>query len=359
MLDIIQNIFLSIWSLLVNSAFLLLVGIFLAGILHIFVNEKNIKRFLKGRNNLIVLKASLLGVPLPLCSCSVLPIAYKLRQSGLNRGATTAFLISTPETGIDSISLTYTLTDPLMTVARPITAFITAVTAGLLVNSLPESEKAEIENSSVTLCNDGCNDSGEESRNNSKPFYQQTWSGLKFAFGVLLADLAPYLFFGFLLAGVVAMILGNDITAIPDYLKTGWGGYVGSLIIGLPLYICATSSTPLAAVLLGAGFSPGAILVFLLVGPATNLASLTVVSKILNKKAAIYYLAVIIVLSIFFGIVIDSLYDILEIKTIYNQLETDNSNNKIEIISAIILAASISYMTFIKTVKKIKYYFHI
>jgi uncharacterized membrane protein YraQ (UPF0718 family) len=142
-------------------------------------------------------------------------------------------------------------------------------------------------------------------------------NGLKYAFTDLLEDLAPYLLVGFALAGLVGAILGSEMVILPESVRTGWIGYAGAIIIGLPMYVCATSSTPLAAVLLAAGFSPGAILVFLLVGPATNIASLVVVKKIIGGWATVRYLAAIVLVAVVSGIAVDRIYRLLDMTAQY------------------------------------------
>jgi uncharacterized membrane protein YraQ (UPF0718 family) len=231
----------------------------------------------------------------------------------LSRGGTVSFLIATPESSIDSILLTYSLTDPLLTVARPLAAFLTASAAGLWENSFDRGEAVHSEEASAeTACDCSCSTPSVAS---GESLFRRLASGLRHSFTTLLDDLAPYLFIGYLLAGLAAVFYGAplDLTA-----GTGFWPYLAALIIGVPLYVCATSSTPLAAVLLGAGFPPGAILVFLMVGPATNLATLTVTRKILGIVPTIRYLLAIIVVSIACGLILDGLYRRLQIDPAYN-----------------------------------------
>ena len=331
----------SIWKLLVDSAFLLLVGLFLAGILHLVLNEKIVNRFLKRGGRSDIFRAALLGIPLPLCSCSVLPVAREFHKSGVSKEAVTSFLISTPETGVDSILLTYALTDPLLTVARPVTAFLTAATAGLFESMYPDGK--QVREIPADDCGDACacSSTATDAANRSLP--SRIWSGIRYAFTDLLADLAPYLFFGYVLAGLVAVALGVDMLDVPEALKSGWGGYIGAIVVGLPLYICATSSTPLAAALLSLGFSPGAILVFLIVGPATNVASLVVVSKILRGWSMVRYLISIIVVAVVCGIVVDRLYDLLGVAGAYRIGEGGWQAAWLNTSAAILLAAAIIY----------------
>ncbi len=335
--------------MLIDSAFFLLLGIILAGFIHHLLNETNLFRLLKGSSFKTIFKAAILGVPLPLCSCSVLPVAHQLRKSGLNRGGTTAFLISTPETGVDSILLTYSLCDPLMTVARPIAAFITAISAGLLVN------KSSDENKNINIideCDDNCCSPVKSQQSSS--YIRKLINSIKYAFGTRLRDLAPYLLVGYLLAGLVNFLIGGDsLSNLPNYLTSGWGSYFGAVLIGLPMYICATSSTPLAAVLLVAGFSPGSILVFLLVGPATNIASLTVVSKMFEKKSTILYLIAIIVSAVFCGLILDIIYDYFQIEKVFKAGSESHQAGMIDYFSAILISIFILYYSLEKWLKKL------
>lgn len=349
-----MNLAESTWIILVDSAFLLLVGIFLAGLLHILLKRTNLSKIIHGNKNIVVLKSALFGIPLPLCSCSVLPMAEQLRRSGMNKGGTASFLISTPETGVDSILLTYSLTDPLMTVARPVAAFVTALSAGLAVNFIDNS-KNNNPNDRIDTATKNCNNL--DIKNNPSSFYGNVKEMVNYSIKTLLKDLAPYLLLGYFLAGIVSLILGNSFEHVPQFLSTGWVSYLGAVVVGLPMYICATSSTPLAAILIGAGFSPGAILVFLLVGPATNIASLTVVSTILKKKALFVYLLSIISISVISGIVLDYLYKLLAIQTDYRLQESTYEPNMLSILSAIILTVFICYFSLKKYFKRLIQFF--
>jgi uncharacterized membrane protein YraQ (UPF0718 family) len=232
-----------------------------------------------------------------------------LRKQGANNGATTAFLISTPESGVDSISITYALLDPIMTVARPFVAFVTATSAGIAENLFGQSgqNKRIIPDLSCPLdnCCDGQNCDLETHRRHHT-FFEKIKAGVVYAFGDLWEDIAKWFLFGVLLAGLIAVLIPDDIFS--RYLGSGLSAMLLMLAIGIPLYICATASTPIAAALILKGVSPGAALVFLLVGPATNVASLTVVTGILGKRATAIYLSTIAVSAVIFGLVVDQVY---------------------------------------------------
>lgn len=341
----------STWEMLVDSALFLLVGILLAGLLHLLLNETNLKKLLSGTGNKMIFKAALFGIPLPLCSCSVLPMAHQLRREGLSKGGTTAFLISTPETGVDSILLTYSLTDPLMTAARPIAAFLTASLAGMMTEKLDRDHAADIELTVAESAACGC--CCETSQPKTEPVTSKINSAVKYSIKTVLGDLAPYLLIGYLLAGLVSVLIGG-VETIPEFLRTGWGGYLGAVLVGLPLYVCATSSTPLAAALLASGFSPGAVLVFLLVGPATNIATVTVVSKILSYKSAVIYVVVIIAVSILCGLGVDYTYHALNFQPAYITGEHNQTFLIIKVIIAIAMALAIGYYSLKALIKKLK-----
>lgn len=239
----------------------------------------------------------------------MLPAAVSLRKQGANNGATTAFLISTPESGVDSISITYALLDPIMTVMRPFVAFVTAATAGIAENLFnPDFTNNKIIpdlTCPVDGCCDGVNCSPEVHKHHHT-FLEKLGAGVRFAVFDLWGDLAAWFFVGLLLAGLITVLIPDDVFG--KYLGTGLPAMLLMLAVGIPLYICATASTPIAAALILKGVSPGAALVFLLAGPATNIASLTVLTGVLGKRATAIYLSTIAVSAVFFGLVVDQIY---------------------------------------------------
>jgi uncharacterized membrane protein YraQ (UPF0718 family) len=238
-----------------------------------------------------------------------LPAAVSLRKQGASNGATTAFLISTPESGVDSISITYALLDPIMTIARPVAAFITAAVAGILENFLGSgNQKSKIApdlSCPVDGCCDGQNCTPEQHRRHHT-VGEKLYAGIRFAIGELWTDLAVWFLIGLVLAGLITVLIPAD--TLGKYFGSGLLAMLLMLIMGIPLYICATASTPIAAALILKGVSPGAALVFLLAGPATNMASLTVLTGILGKRATGIYLASIAVCAVAFGLAVDQVY---------------------------------------------------
>jgi hypothetical protein len=238
----------------------------------------------------------------------VLPAAASFKKQGANKGALASFLVSTPESGVDSIAVTYALLDPIMTVTRPLAAFVTGIAAGFLENSLswksqpgqiplgPTSTTAERDKPVVL----------------NKSLTGRFSDGLRYGFREIWADIAVWFFVGLFLAGIITVYMPESLSQM--ILGGGIVAMLAMLLMGMPIYICATASTPIAAAFLLKGASPGAVLVFLLVGPATNMTSLSVLIGILGKMGTIRYLLVIAVISILFGLGLDSLYQFLDIE---------------------------------------------
>ena len=309
-MNIIVNIFVESWHLLLEASVYILLGMLVGGLLKVFLNPSFVVDHLGKGKFSSVIKAALFGIPIPLCSCGVLPAAASLKRQGANNGATTAFLISTPESGVDSMAITYALLDPIMTVARPVSAFITAVAAGITENLLHTQKEEDWEkvidrSCPIDNCCDG-NDCSPEEHARHHSFGEKIWSGLKFAVDDLWGDLAGWFFAGLLLAGVISAIIPQELMV--QYLGGGLHSMLIMLIVGIPMYICATASTPVAAALILKGVSPGAALVFLLVGPATNVTSLSVLFGLLGKRATAIYLVTLSVFAVLSGLTVDMIY---------------------------------------------------
>ncbi len=297
------------WNLLQEASVFVLFGLLVGGLLKMFLSPAYVASHLGKGAFSSVFKAALLGIPIPLCSCGVLPAAASLKKQGANNGATTAFLISTPESGVDSISITYALLDPIMTVARPIAAFLTAFVAGISENLMnPPKTTGPIAadlSCPVDNCCDG-KDCPPEKHSRHHTILEKLRTGLNYAINDLWGDLAGWFLLGILLAGFIAVLAPDDLMVA--YLGGGFTSMLLMLAFGIPLYICATASTPIAAALILKGVSPGAALVFLLVGPATNVTSMSVLFSILGKRATVLYLTTIAVISLICGLMLDKLY---------------------------------------------------
>ncbi|KZN59605.1 hypothetical protein N473_25605 [Pseudoalteromonas luteoviolacea CPMOR-1] len=394
------------WQLFVISAPWLMLGLLLAGLLNVFIPKGFLQRHLGKEGLWTTIKAALIGAPMPLCSCGVIPAAIGLRRAGGSKSATTAFLVSTPETGVDSISVSYALLGPFMAIIRPIAAVTSAITAGLLVgrDNHDEVDKKASENASgnhtsccaneseatVSACttqpatskkeekeaaccakapqvvasacvtqsetanektSSCCNKepavamvesssccSTEQAMQDSAPklereqasccavenkkfesevstccsskakggsrLLSKLWQAVKFSCNKLLSDTMVWLLIGIFFAALVQ-------TFVPTAFLAQWGegilAMVVVILISIPMYICATASTPIAAGLLLAGVSPGAVLVFMLAGPATNVATIGVVAKELGRRAVIAYITAVTGVAIVFGFLTDFL----------------------------------------------------
>ncbi len=283
----INTYFQALYSLTSEMAPFLLLGFLFAGILKVVVPPNLMSKYLGKSNTASVVNASLLGVPLPLCSCGVLPAGISLYKNGASKGSSVSFLISTPQTGVDSILVTWSMLGLPFALLRPIVAFVTGVFGGFLTNKIEKGKT-----------NPHANDAG----NTKQKFSLKAL--FNYAFIEMVADIAKWLVVGLLLAALITVIVPNNF--FTEYHLDRIVGILVILAVSIPLYICATSSVPIAAVLLLKGLSPGALLVFLMASPATNAATITVIGKNLGKKTLIAYLSSLIIGSLVFGLIIDN-----------------------------------------------------
>lgn len=300
------------WAMLMAMAPYISLGFLMAGVLHIFVKTETVVHYLGRGRVASVIYAALLGVPLPLCSCAVLPTTTGLKKQGANNGAAISFLISTPETGVDSIAVTYALLDPVMTIFRPLAAFLTAITAGLLENfignSYTDHVKAEVtpdRSCKIDHCCDGV-DCPADTHRRHHTLLEKAAAAVKYGFGEILGELSGWLLLGLAIAGVIHVLVPEHL--LQTYLSGGMGSMLIMLVVGIPFYICATGSTPIAAALILKGVSPGAALVFLLAGPATNAATISVVYGLFKQRATAIYLGSIAVCAVLMGLLLDFIY---------------------------------------------------
>jgi uncharacterized membrane protein YraQ (UPF0718 family) len=327
-------------QLYLEAAPWLLLGLVMSGLLKAWLPEGMLRQKLGRGRFLPIVKASLIGAPLPLCSCGVLPAALGLRRAGASKSATVSFMISTPETGPDSIALTYALLGPFMAVIRPIAAVLSALFTGALnILFVSQQETAgrsiplPVANTTDCACNNSACCSIE-----SEPaggFWQRTTRGLDYAFRDIFDDIWLWLFVGLLLAALV-------MSFIPPESLVGWGDGIGAmllmLLIGIPMYICATASTPLAAAMILAGISPGTVLVFLLAGPATNLATMGILYREMGRQTLLLYLLGISLSSVLLGLLTNQLLTVWDISiSVKAMADGDETLNWIAMLSAVIL----------------------
>jgi uncharacterized membrane protein YraQ (UPF0718 family) len=373
-------------ALFMESAPWLLLGLFVAGVMHELVPVSFLERHMGSNSIGSISKAAVIGAPLPLCSCGVIPAALGLRRSGASKSSTISFLVSTPETGVDSVSVSYALLGPLFAIIRPIAAVASAIYAGIMVkvfgdsddkvnktaepvSSCCESEttkpvesasccstKADVAQPS-SCCSSSQKESGNHSTNanssgaghtdrSSNAFSSVSNAAAsaarvaRYASGKLLEDIVVWLLIGLALAAAIK-------TWVPTDFLTQWGdGLVAMLVmafIGIPMYICATASTPLAVGFLAAGLSPGAILVFLMAGPATNISTMGMIKQEMGLKTLALYLFSVVTASIAFGYLLNYLVSAMSLQgLIQTQSALHEHGGGVQVayaLSAIILGA--------------------
>ena len=275
------------WKMVAEMAPYLIFGFLMSGLLFWLIQPDSVKRLLGKPGLGAVFKACLVGVPMPLCSCSVIPVAASIRKSGASRGATTAFISSTPQTGADSIFATYSLMGGLFTAVRVIVAFISGIFTGLLIELFCNGRDREKVDPSNTVKENDCCESASQ--------HPGPLQSLHYGFVKLPSELATALILGLVLAGLITTLLPSNL--FEGSFSSGLAAFLIATLVGLPLYICATASIPMAYALIAAGLSPGAALVFLIVGPATNTATVVTMWKIIGRKATGIYLVSLLIIS--------------------------------------------------------------
>jgi len=296
MVNILTGLAKETWNLLAEMAPYLLFGFLVAGLLHLFLRQEEVSRHLAKNDFAAVVKASLLGIPLPLCSCAVIPVAAHLKKQGANRGPILSFLISTPTTGVDSILATYSLLGPLLAILRPAAALFNGLLAGALANTLDNrpSHGLEAKPALATVSHAPPTLTGK-----LKEIF-------RYSFDELLRDSARWLIIGAVTGGIISYFAPAAL--VEKYLGNPLLAYPLMLLVGVPMYVCATGSIPIAASLILKGMSPGAGFIFLFAGPATSTATLSFVIGKMGKKSLALYLATILFSSLLFGWLVDMLW---------------------------------------------------
>lgn len=283
----------------------ILLGFILAGMLHVFIRPDTMSRHLSGHGWRPVVKAALLGIPLPLCSCGVLPTAVALRRQGASKGASTSFLIATPQTGVDSIAATYALLGLPFAIVRPIAALVGSVAGGMAVDRSDKDGDNDMPvTASATACSDGCCQSAAEAEA-PRGFINKMWAAVKYGLTDMVASVGKWLVIGLVVAAVITV-------AVPDSLFLSLAEYprlamLVMVAVAVPMYVCATGSIPIAMSLMLKGLTPGVGFVLLMAGPAANFASVMVLSKSLRRRATAVYVLSVVVTAILFGLLIDYL----------------------------------------------------
>lgn len=275
-------------NMLCQMAPYLLLGFLMAGILHVFVPSGFFEKHLAKENFKSVLLAALIGVPLPLCSCGVIPTAISLRKDGASRGSTVAFMISTPQIGVDSIIATYSMMGLPFAIVRPLVALFTSIVGGAVTTWFSKDEIIVKQNHSY-----------EKAENKRNKFREL----IRYSFVDLVQNIGKWLMIGLVIGSLITILVPDSFFSdlnLPLIVTM-----LIVLAIATPMYVCSTGSIPIAAALIMKGLSPGAALVLLIAGPGVSIASLLVVGKSLGKKQVLFYLGSIIVGSIVAGLIID------------------------------------------------------
>lgn len=274
----------------------LLLGFTLAGLMHAFVPKRMYNRFLSGNDFRSVLGAAILGIPLPLCSCGVIPTAMSLRKDGASKGATISFLIATPQTGVDSIIATYSLMGLPFALLRPLAALVTALLGGTLANYVDRGD-----DTSKTEGVEQCCCANEE----KATFAQKMKSAARYAYIEMMQDIGRWLVLGLVVAGLITVLVPDSFFSL--FADRPLASMLMVLLFTVPMYLCATGSIPIAVALMLKGLSPGTALVLLMAGPAVNVASLLVIGKVMGRKSLFTYIFSIVGCAILFGLGIDYL----------------------------------------------------
>jgi len=301
MFELIEKIVYESWQVLGQMSPYLIFGFLMAGALSVYISAEWVEKHLGGTGFMPVFKASVFGVPLPLCSCSVIPVSASFYRHGASRSATTSFLLSTPQTGVDSIMVTYSLLGPVFAVFRPLAALITGIAGGGLIHLAAKNGTSQETTAEAETCSDSCCDTEKE----QSKFHRM----LRYGFLTLPRDIGGSLLIGILIAGIMSALVP------PDYLNAYiGGGFISILILvaaGVPVYVCATASVPIALGFMHMGASPGAALAFLIAGPATNAATFTTIFKLLGQRSALLFLITTAFSAIGFGLLLDWLMPLI------------------------------------------------
>jgi len=289
MQEIIFSFFNDFLSILSEMAPYLLLGFFFAGILHSFMPRQSIEKYFNGKSFRSSVNASLFGIPLPLCSCGVIPTGMAFYKNGASKGGTISFLISTPQTGVDSILATFSLMGLPLAIIRPFAALITGITGGYITSVVAKKEPIKV--------------AALREKTEAKSLKQKIEDVFKYGFVEFIQDISKWLVIGLVLAAVISVLVPNQFAQILNLSPILQMLLI--LVVSIPFYICATGSIPLAAVLILKGFSPGAAFVLLMAGPATNAATITMIGKVMGKSSLIAYLSSIILGALGFGLLID------------------------------------------------------
>ena len=299
-METVVTIAVDFWQTLTEMSPYLLFGFAIAGVLSVFISPEFIETHLGSRGFWPIVKASLFGVPLPLCSCGVIPVTASLRKHGASRGASISFLLSTPQTGVDSFLVTLSLLGPVFAIFRPVVAFMTGLIGGVAVQTVvgrPEDAEENVEQEPE--CQDVCCKKSPESK---------IVRSLKYGFLTLPVDIGRPMLIGLFIAALISAFVPEGFVIEGAETVGPFGMMLIMMALGIPVYVCATASVPLAAIMIAKGISPGAVLVFLMTGPATNAAAFATIWKIMGSRTAIVYMLTVIVCALGSGLLLDAFF---------------------------------------------------
>ncbi|MEE8587918.1 MAG: SO_0444 family Cu/Zn efflux transporter [Sulfurimonadaceae bacterium] len=352
-MEIIALFFTALVDLSNAMAPYILFGLLFAGILHELVPDTIVTKHLGKESVGSVFKSTIFGIPLPVCSCGVIPLATSIKKSGASKGATLSFLISTPITGVDSILATYGMFGWAFTIYRALTSMIIAMVAGILTNILDKEEEqpkalfsaapaggfSMAPPSSQKEEEGSCCSSGSCCESEEKQRFSFV-KALKYAFITLLGDIAKPLFWGLIIGAVITAAIPENLSNI--LIEYSWVSYLIVIAIAVPMYVCATASLPIAAALMLSGVSAGAAFVFLSAGPATNTVTIGVVKKMLGTKSLYIYLGTIVVGSVLFGLGLDYIFNINDINPA-SLVHIEEEASLIAMASSVVLWGFVAY----------------
>lgn len=346
-MEYLIEFFTALYELSNAMAIYILFGLAFAGILHELVPETIVTKHLGNENIWSVIKSTIFGIPLPVCSCGVIPLATSIKKSGASKGATLSFLISTPITGVDSILATYGIFGWIFTIYRVITSMIIAMVSGILTNIFDkevEKPKAKfsafsaspiVQEEVKSCCSSGSSCSTETSSGGFS--FKRSF---KYAFGTLLSDIAKPLFWGLVIGALITIAIPQNLSEV--LIEYSWISYLIVIAIAVPMYVCATASLPIAAALMLSGVSAGAAFVFLSAGPATNTVTIGVVKKMLGTKSLYIYLGSIVIGSVLFGLGLDYVFNISSVDP-KSLIHIHEEVGVLEILSSVVLWGYVIY----------------
>jgi len=343
-MEILKEFVLNLISMANSISLFILFGLIVAGAINQIIPKDFISKHLGSNNISSILKATMLGIPIPLCSCSVIPMAKSLQTDGASSGAVSSFLISAPITGVDSLFATYSIFGWFFTIYRVISSIIIAIVVGIFQNIIDKANKRAIfsikkpTNSPTLICNGNCC-----SRDNIKKRKKfSIWGIFDYAFNTLFRDIAKPLAVGLIIGALFTTFFPKEL--IENLISNNYIAYFTILIVSMPLYICATSSLPIALSLILNGMSAGVAFIFLSAGPATNSVTMSLVAQMFGKRSLIVYIGTIAIFSILFGILLDNILDGIEFNS-YIQ-ESIKTTSILDIISSAIMFLLMLYYIF-------------